>query len=229
MAITCPWRRPEEKYSIENSHEINAYQWSSTWRSLKCFPWSCSIYRKLKSANNHLYSHNFILPSKSNPGGFFSLIVMPDMGVSAASPCCWRFSTWWRIHRTQQLCSFEKHCPGTSPFPPSGLTSEHSPCPWFWGPSCVTGMLYPASCCLDSGRLGYLYLPCIYPGWPGWMWWTQVPQSPLSLSQPHTGPQWPVASATPGMSALVHFAWQNSLPLLLPGTSVENCQREYLV
>lgn len=74
---------------------------------------------------------------------------------------------------------------------------------------------------------------CVFPGpasWPELVWQTQVPQSPLSHWYPHLDlgcPPWSAASATPVMSAMVLLPWrQNSLPLLLPGMCVENCQQE---
>lgn len=74
---------------------------------------------------------------------------------------------------------------------------------------------------------------------PGLVWQTQVPWPPGSLSQPHITLYirmwWTCILVSGSLSlstlwclVLVHLPLQSSLPLLLPDTCVENCQREQI-
>lgn len=90
-----------------------------------------SSYSILKCMNNHVYSHSFLLPSKSNLGGCFSLTLthVRHECVSSLSLLLSEMDEW--THLRQQSCSCEKYCPGTSPFLLSGSAPEDRSFPWF--------------------------------------------------------------------------------------------------
>lgn len=165
--------------------------------------------------NNHLYSHSFLLLSKCSPSDF-SLTVMPDMSVSAASPWCWRLSYLVR-DPSHTMCSWGKYSPGTSPFLLSGSTPEQMSCPWSLPELCHRDLI---SYCLDCGWLGYQYLSWTCFITRAGVANTSLSVTPVTLPAPHwcphldvvdpCCPQCSAASATPGMSAA---PWQNSLPL----------------
>lgn len=136
---------------------------------------------KLKSVNNHLYSHSFLLSFQRSPDGFFSLTVMPDTSAAAVSPCCWRFSSpardpshttivqLWEVlprHLTfsclrtyfwAQVLPFSAWVT----FYEDAMSSLMLPWLWLtWLPAFILHLLHHQGWC---GRLKSLSHPCHYP------------------------------------------------------------------
>lgn len=127
---------------------------------------------KLKSVNNHLYSHSFLLSFHRSPDGFFSLTVMPDTSAAAASPCCWRFSSLARDPSHTTIVQLWEVLPRHLTFSSFRI--------YFWAQVLP---LVSAWVTFYRGAVSSLMLPWLWLTWlPAFILpQTQVPQSPLSL------------------------------------------------